>query len=99
MPFGGWRLDIMEHPTKDFTTPLLCMTCGQGGTATWEAGRLDPVGTSDGFYLRITVRAKVPRLGVEIVCVGCGAIHRDEIPGAAAGRARKTGTSEKQRRI
>jgi hypothetical protein len=70
----------MDRPTEDFTTPLLCMTCGRDGTATWESGRFDPVGTSDGFYLRIKVRDKAPKLGVEIVCTGCGNIHHDKIP-------------------
>jgi hypothetical protein len=59
----------------DFRTPLLCMKCGQIGTVTWEPGRLEPVGTSSQFYMRVKVRVKIPLLGADIVCARCGAVH------------------------
>ena len=71
---------VMDRPTEDFRTPLLCMKCGQEGTVTWEPGRSEPVGTSNRFYLRVKVRVKAPRVGIDIVCVRCGKTHRDEIP-------------------
>ncbi len=68
----------MQQLAGDFSTPLLCMKCGQEGNATWEPGRRDPVGTSTQFYLRVKVRVKLPRPGNEIVCARCGAIHREQ---------------------
>lgn len=65
----------MTCVADDFITPLLCMKCGQEGTATWEPGRLDPVGTSHQFYLRVKFRFKAPRVGIHIVCAQCGAVH------------------------
>jgi hypothetical protein len=62
----------------DFQTPLVCIKCGQEGTATWEPQRPDPVGTSSQFYLRLKVHAKAPRMGVDIVCTRCGAVHREQ---------------------
>jgi hypothetical protein len=70
----------MDGIAEDFRTPLLCLKCGQKGTVTWDPGRLDPVGTSNQFYLRVKVRVHGPRVGVDIVCARCGKIHRDEIP-------------------
>jgi hypothetical protein len=70
----------LDRVPADFDTPLLCIKCGQEGTATWEPERPDPVGTSGQFYLRLRAHAKTPRLGVDIVCSQCGTVHRDKKP-------------------
>jgi hypothetical protein len=67
----------LDQAPADFSTPLLCVKCGQQGTATWEPERPDPVGTSSQFYLRVKAYAKFPRVAVDIVCTRCGAVHRE----------------------
>jgi hypothetical protein len=68
---------MLDRLAEDFSTPLLCVKCGQQGTATWEPERPDPVGTSGQFYLRLKAQARFPRVAVDIVCTRCGAVHRE----------------------
>ena len=70
-------MSMLDRLAEDFSTPLLCIKCGQQGAATWERERSDPVATSSQFYLRVKVHAKSPRMAVDIVCTRCGAIHRE----------------------
>jgi hypothetical protein len=70
----------LDRLVEDFNTPLLCIKCGQEGTATWEPERPNPVGTSGQFYLRLKAHAKAPRVAVDIVCTQCGTVHRDKKP-------------------